>query len=298
MEGSEFRLDITDDDSPVRYAFSSSTISSVTTGDEDASPSFGVEILNPSDQTQVLESGKAVQIKWTMSLTGGDDDDSEANDFTLPNSFTGGQAEGIITFSPRTSTSSAASTSIDITNSTIDFNNSDGTYELTESFSLTLSAVDVTAAEAPDVGRSAVHKYSLTNKDALPEISFKSDAFTLYERSVLGDNSANLDFSINTNSTQKSEVPIRAYFKVAANSDGSFADADIDNSDGVIDYNFGGGALTDNQVVTIAGSASDLATVDDTGTLTISINDDSIDEPQEKFKVQLITYDVNSPEAS
>ena len=232
-----------------------------------------------------------------MDLAGGSDDNSEAIDFILPSSFTSDEAEGTLTFSPRTSTATAAPTSIDITDSDIDFNAADGTYELTESFALTLSSVDANAAEAPGASRSTTHTYSITNKDALPQISFTTDAFTIYERDEQGANSATLEFAINTNSTEKSEVPVRAYFKIAANSDAGYADADI-TDDGTLDYAYNSGALTDNQVVVIDGSATELATTADVGSLVITANDDTADEPEEKFKVQLITYDASSPEAS
>ena len=85
----EFRLDITDNDDLVRYSFATSNTGNVpeTSGTEDATPSFRVYLLDPTDQTQTKESGRRVTINWTMDLTGGDDDDTEAGDFTAPSDF-------------------------------------------------------------------------------------------------------------------------------------------------------------------------------------------------------------------
>ena len=77
---STMTITITDNDDPVRYSFANSNTTNApgTSGTEDATPSFRVYLLDPVDQTEILQSGKDLTINWTMDLTGGDDDDTEA----------------------------------------------------------------------------------------------------------------------------------------------------------------------------------------------------------------------------
>ena len=296
-----FRLDITDPaDSPVRYSFATSNTGNApaTSGTEDATPSFRIYLLDPADQTQAKESGKTVTINWTMDLTGGDDDNSEANDFTLPNDFgTGTTSSGTFTFSPRTSSAANAETYKEITTSEIAINGSDVTYETTESFSIALSTADATAAADPDhASTSILHKYSITNKDDPPVIDLTSATKNIYENSNDGAVSHDFEFKIaDTSPIQKSELDINAYFKIASTSSGDDVDADILDADGVyaagdLDYTYDGGALSNNQVVTISGSAASPITSASSGTITISSYDDALDELEETFELQMYTY--------
>ena len=209
------------------------------------------------DRTEILQSGKDLTINWTMDLTGGDDDDTETGDFTLPNDFGDGTtSSGTLVFS-------AGDTYKEITTSEIAINSADVTYETTESFSITLSTADATAAADPDhASTSILHKYSITNKDDPPVIALTSATKSIYENSNDGAVSHDFEFKIADDSgIQKSELDINAYFKIASTSSGSDVDADIVDADGVyaagdLDYTYDGGALSDNQVVTISGSAA------------------------------------------
>ena len=147
-------------------------------------------------QKQARESGKTVTINWTMSLSGGDSDDSEANDFTLPSSFTGGSATGQLVFSPRTSESAAAPTSIAITTSDILIYNSDATYEDTESFSIELASNDANAVAADHSSTKVLHKYDITNKDDPPVIAFTSSAVSINENPDDGPHYEDFEFKI------------------------------------------------------------------------------------------------------
>ena len=296
-----FKLDILDDDDPVRYSFGTTATSNVpsSTGSEDATPSFRVYLLDPADQTAIKESGKTVTINWTMDLTGGDDDDSEAGDFDLPNDFgTGTTSSGVLTFSPRTSLDNSTRELFkDISTSEIDFNASDVTYELTESFSLALSTADATIAADPDLsGTSILHKYSITNKDAVPVIALTSATKSLYENPDDGAVSHEFEFKISDASPiKRSEVNINAYFKINSTTTDADSDADILDADGVyadgdLDYTYNSGKLPDNQVVTISGSAASPITALSSGTIAISSYNDAFDEAEETFQLGLYTY--------
>ena len=295
---SGFRLDIIDDDDPVRFSFGTSNTGNEpdATGDEDATSTFHVYLLRPDDQTQARESGKTVTINWTMSLTGGDDDDSEINDFTYPigSSFTGGEATGQLVFSPRTAIGGVEPTNLEITTSDIRIKNSDATYEPTESFSIAIASNDANAAASDHASTSVLHKYSITNKDAPPVIELSSATVNINENpNDIGETYKDFEFKIaDTSPIQKSELDINAYFKIVNTTSTEDNDADIDNSDGVIDYDYNdtSGPMSDNQVVTISGSASSPITSLSTGTIRVGSYNDTFYEDEETFELRMYTY--------
>ena len=160
--GNQFTLNITDDDDPVRYSFATTNTGNVpsASGTEDATPSFRIYLLDPVDQTLTREPGRTVTLNWTMDLTGGDDDDSEAADFTLPNDFgVGNTSTGTLTYSPRTSTSAAAEVYKELTTSDIAINSTDVTYETDESFSLAITSANANASAADHASTKTTHNF-------------------------------------------------------------------------------------------------------------------------------------------
>ena len=92
--------------------------------------------------------------------------------------------------------------------------------------------------------------------------------------------------------TQKSELPIHAYFKVSATSSASDDDADISYSGtyeaGDLDYTYSNGPLLTNQIVTIDAPI----TGSSTGSITLAAYDDALYEQDEKFVLGMYTYDA------
>ena len=232
-----------------------------------------------------------------MDLTGGDDDDSEAADFTLPNDFgVGNTSTGTLIYSPRTSTSAAAEVYKELTTSDIAINSTDVTYETDESFSLAITSANANASAADHSSTKTTHKYKIENKDDPPVIAFVDETKSINENPLDGAVSHDFEFKISDASgIQRSELDINAYFKIASTSSGSDVDADIDNSDGEIDYDYNdtSGPMSDNQVVTISGSAASPITSASTGTIKIGSFNDLYDELEETFELQLYTYDAS-----
>ena len=88
-------------------------------------------------------------------------------------------------------------------------------------------------------------------------------------------------FEISNSGTQKSELPIHAYFKIASTASGADNDADISYSGtyeaGDLDYTYNDGPLLTNQIVTIPSPI----TASSTGSITLSVYDDILYELDE-----------------
>ena len=81
------------------------------------------------------------------------------------------------------------------------------------------------------------------------------DLKELREQSSQGANTHDFQFEVLSSGTQKSELPIHAYFRVSATSSALDDDADISFSGtyeaGDLDYTYSDGPLLTNQIVTI-----------------------------------------------
>ena len=296
------RISIEDhvDDAPVKYSFATSSAGTApaSTGTESESPTFMVVLLDPSDQTQLKESGKPITLNWTIALDGTNGDATkdltEAIDFLQPdfdgnNSFT-----KTITISPRTGSNTTAPTSYTIGTSDIDFNEADVTYESTEYFKLSLASADANAAVGSSDGATDEHYFALTNIDNKPIIILSdSDAgVTLYEQSSQGPKSHDFQFEVSSSGIQKSELPIHAYFTVSNTASGADNDADISFTGtyeaGDLDYTYSDGPLLSNQIVTIDAPI----TASSTGSITLSAYDDALYEQDETLVLGMYTYDA------
>ena len=296
------RLSIEDhaSDAPVKYSFATASAGSapLASGAENDSPTFMVVLLDPNDQTQLKESGKEITLTWTIDLDGTNGDASkdatEAVDFKLPDFDGGTSYTANLVFTPRTGSSTAAPTSLTIATSDIDIQEADVTYESTEYFKLSLAEADGNAAVGSSDGATDEHYFGITNIDSRPVI-FLTDSengVSLYEQSSQGANSHDFQFEVLSTSTQKSELPIHAYFKVSATVSASDDDADISYSGtyeaGDLDYTYSNGPLLSNQIITIDAPI----TGSSTGSITLAAYDDALYEQDEKFVLGMYTFDA------
>ena len=112
-------------------------------------------------------------------------------------------------------------------------------------------------------GATDEHFFGIKNIDSRP-IIFLTDSdngVSIYEKSSQGANTHDFQFEVLSSGTQKSELPIHAYFRVSATSSGSDDDADISFSGtyeaGDLDYTYSDGPLLTNQIVTIPSPIGD-----------------------------------------
>ena len=299
---SSLRLGIEDhaSDAPVKYSFATASAGTAldVEGAENESPTFMVVLLDPDDQTQLKESGKEITLNWTIELDGTNSDASkdaaEAIDFKLPDFDGATSYTANLVFSPRTGSGTAAPTSLIIGTSDIDFEEADLTFEDTEYFKLSLSETDGNAAVGNNNGATDEHYFGIKNIDSRPIIILtdSDNGVSIYEQSSQGANSHDFQFEVLSSGTQKSELPIHAYFRVSATSSALDDDADISFSGtyeaGDLDYTFSDGPLLTNQIVTIPSPI----TASSTGSITLAAYDDALYEQDEKFVLGMYTYDA------
>ena len=116
-------------------------------------------------------SGKEITLNWTIELDGTNSDASkdaaEAIDFKLPDFDGATSYTANLVFSPRTGSGTAASTSLIIGTSDIDFVEADLTFEDTEYFKLSLSETDGNAAVGNNNGATDEHYFGIKNIDII-----------------------------------------------------------------------------------------------------------------------------------